>query len=251
MLLKRALSFFGSSPNFGLGAGGDKPPPEGDAVPTLNLKPKSKKPKKKEDVPEEEYPEDAQVATDPPWRGTNVPIPPPPSGGYSWVAGAWGPAPSEAATAASCSAPDNGPHPHTGPPAAHIDLRQCHRRKEWSYLRKGACCNSQCVPFLHVYFIFVFCFIMLFLYFIFYFYFLCTHRRSITCISLIGDLTNKEVQKMIGLLMTGMHLRQLKICSAGRRRKTGATKGSSGGLTKKLASTQRGKREEAKGRTAE
>ena len=169
-VVEKGSDFFGSSPNFGLGAGGDKPPPEGDAVPTLNLEPKAKKPKNKEDVPETEYPEDAQVETDPPWRGTNMAIPPPPSGGYSWVAGAWGPAHSEAATAASCSAPDSGPHPHTGPPAAHIDLRQCRRCLEWSYLRKGACCNSQCVPFLHFSYVLIVCFV----FFVFLFFYALT-----------------------------------------------------------------------------
>ena len=153
MLLKRALSFFGSAPDFGLGgmgAGGDKPPPDGNAMPTLNLEPQAKKPKN-QDVAEAEYPEDKaeKEATEPPWRGHAMPTPAPPSGGYSYVAGAWMPAPSESAgaTAGASGASDSGPH--TGAPASHIDLRQCHKCGEWSYLRKGACCTSQCVPLLH------------------------------------------------------------------------------------------------------
>lgn len=91
----------------------------------------------------------------PPWRQPQS-LPPPPA--------AHAPAATAAATAA-ISSPAQTPPPPTPPPTAlppvsasadaqgwvppsNVDLRPCDACEHYTYLRKGACCNSECVAHL-------------------------------------------------------------------------------------------------------
>ena len=174
-MLQRALLFFGRSPeaasaSAGGSGGGDRPPGKDDIIPTLEGKLPAESAEEDEDE-DQDIPDPmakkARTASTPPWR---VPEPaglPPPRGKWAFVEQKWVRVPAPPSTppraADSVAAGATGdvvfppaevPAPTTpsdampSPPwqaPPHHDLRECWSCKNWSYLRKQACVNSECV----------------------------------------------------------------------------------------------------------
>ena len=170
MLLQRAISFFRGSP-----AGGGDPPrkPNQDGLPTTfaeaGLGYASKpSPQDREqadaetqgvasEAPKSSRPPATPFPPVPPWQ-TSSTQPPPPK--HAWVHGPSGwhrAADDEAQGASSASSGEQlgknsaggEPHEPKAAAAAHLDLRECWRCGEISYLRKGACVNIDCATWLH------------------------------------------------------------------------------------------------------